>query len=349
MPASSRTCAPSSASFSRSAAFAGAAALELDAGVEVLGVLADDDEIGLRKARAHALERLARPDARVEVELLAQQHVDRAKARADGRRRRALDADAGPSQRRERGVRERVAVLAVLVDPRLVAVPVEGDAGGLEHAPRGLGQLRARAVAGDEGHVVRHRRATVASLACRPHEDHLHPHRRGARARHGLAAADRAGIRRRRGRGRRAARHLARRPDPRPVPGAAHARAAGPRRARRARRARQDARGEHRQAAEHQRVAAAAAGGDRRAAGQGLRDSGLPGGSGGPGAREVRRGQGQRRSTRSCARATPIAAPRRPRRPSRASTRTRWARGRRTPSRTSRRCPAATFAPPSDP
>ena len=50
------------------------------------------------------------------------------------------------------------------------------------------------------------------------------------------------------------------------------ARAAGPRRARRARRAGQDARGEHHQAAEHQRVAAAAEGGDRRAAGQGLRD-----------------------------------------------------------------------------
>ena len=57
------------------------------------------------------------------------------------------------------------------------------------------------------------------SLPCRPaHEDHLHPHRRGSRARHALPAADRPGVRRRRGRRGRAARHLARRPDPRPVP-----------------------------------------------------------------------------------------------------------------------------------
>ena len=67
----------------------------------------------------------------------------------------------------------------------------------------------------------------------------------------------------------RAARHLARRPHPRPVPGAPARRAARRRRARRARRAREDARGEHHQAAEHQRLGAAAEGGDRRAPGQG--------------------------------------------------------------------------------
>ena len=60
-------------------------------------------------------------------------------------------------QRLQRGIRERVAVLAVLVDAGLVAVPVEVDAGGLEDAPGGLGQLGAGAVSGDEGHVVRHR------------------------------------------------------------------------------------------------------------------------------------------------------------------------------------------------
>ncbi len=47
-------------------------------------------------------------------------------------------------------------MLAVLVDAGLVAVPVEVHAGGLEDAPGGLGQLGAGAVAGDEGHVVRH-------------------------------------------------------------------------------------------------------------------------------------------------------------------------------------------------
>ena len=56
----------------------------------------------------------------------------------------------------QRGLRKRVAVRAVLVDAGLVAVPVEVDAGGLEDAAGGLGQLGAGAVSGDEGHVVRH-------------------------------------------------------------------------------------------------------------------------------------------------------------------------------------------------
>ena len=72
------------------------------------------------------------------------------------------------------------------------------------------------------------------------------------------------------------ARHLAGRAHPRPVPRPPERRPARRRRARRARRAGQDARGEHHQAAEHQRLGAAAEGGDRGAAGAGLRDPGLP-------------------------------------------------------------------------
>ena len=48
--------------------------------------------------------------------------------------------------------------------------------------------------------------------------DHLHAHRRGPGARHGLAAAGRAGLRGDGRRRRRDARHLARRPHPRPLP-----------------------------------------------------------------------------------------------------------------------------------
>jgi hypothetical protein len=56
------------------------ALLELDAGIEVLGVLPDDHDVGLGEASAHALVGLTGPDAAVEVELLAQRHVDRAVA-----------------------------------------------------------------------------------------------------------------------------------------------------------------------------------------------------------------------------------------------------------------------------
>jgi len=71
------------------------AALELDARVEILGVLAHDHEVCLGKARPHAFVGLAGPDAGIQIQLLAQQHVDGPKARADGGRRRPLDADAG--------------------------------------------------------------------------------------------------------------------------------------------------------------------------------------------------------------------------------------------------------------
>ena len=79
--------------------------LPLDAGVDVLGVLAEDHHVGLRRIleRArHAGEVPHRAQADVEVELLAQGDVERANAAADGRRHRALDRDGVLAQRLER-------------------------------------------------------------------------------------------------------------------------------------------------------------------------------------------------------------------------------------------------------
>ena len=146
------------------------APLELDARVEVLGVLADDHQVGLRKAGAHPLVGLARPDARIEVELLAQRDVDRAVARAHGRGGRALDRDPALADRVEGPVGERVALLLVDVDAGVLEVPVELDAGGLEHAPGRLGELGPGAVARDEGHAVCQ---TVLSVSGGPHSDNL--------------------------------------------------------------------------------------------------------------------------------------------------------------------------------
>ena len=72
---------------------------------------------------------------------------------------------------------------------------------------------------------------------------------------------------------RRDARHLAGRPHPRQLPGGLTPAAAAARRPRRARRAGQDARGQHHQAAQHQRLDPAAEGRDQGAAGAGLRGS----------------------------------------------------------------------------
>ena len=108
-------------------------------------------------------------------------------------------------------------------------------------------------------------------------DDHLHAHRRGAAAGDVLVPA-------------RSSRRTPRRPgstvETRDIslagriiasfPERLDAGAADRRRAGRARRAGQDARGQHHQAAEHQRLDPAAEGGDRRAAGAGLRPAGLP-------------------------------------------------------------------------
>ena len=122
-------------------------------------------------------------------------------------------------------------------------------------------------------------------------------------------------------------------------------------RAGRARRAGQDARGEHHQAAEHQRLGAAAQGAIEELQAQGFADPRLPGepvdrrGARRP--RALRRGQGhggqpgaargQLRPPR--ARVGQGVTPR--------PTRTRWASGRRTRARTWRRWATATSARPS--
>ena len=130
--------------------------LELDACVEVLVVLADDHDVRLGEAGAHPLVGLARPQAREEVELLAQGHVDRPEARAHGCRDRALDRGAALLDRLEHAVRERRALLLVHVGAGVLEVPLELDTGGLEHSLDGLRDLRPGAVAGDERHTMSH-------------------------------------------------------------------------------------------------------------------------------------------------------------------------------------------------
>ena len=73
-----------------------AAGLELDAGVDVLRVLAEDHHVHFLRMlhrRRHAGEPLHGAQADVEIEHLAQRDIERADAAADGRGQRAFDAD----------------------------------------------------------------------------------------------------------------------------------------------------------------------------------------------------------------------------------------------------------------
>ena len=75
----------------------GSAFAELDARVDVFGVLAEDHDVELFRmlyGAGHARVVLHGAHAGVEIENLAQGHVERADASADGRGQRALDGDA---------------------------------------------------------------------------------------------------------------------------------------------------------------------------------------------------------------------------------------------------------------
>jgi hypothetical protein len=135
----------------------GGALLELDPGVDVLGRLPHDDQIDVVVAGADAGVRLAGAHLRIQVEHDPKPHVDRPEARADGGRDRALQRHAVPANRLERLVGQRVAaVLGHRVRSGRADVPFELDACRLEHAARGLGELRSDAVAGDESYGVSH-------------------------------------------------------------------------------------------------------------------------------------------------------------------------------------------------
>ena len=77
------------------------------AGVQPLGVFADDDEIDVGVRHVDAGQGAHRPDAGVEVEFLAQPDVDRAEALADRRGARAFEGDAIAADEVERGRRQR--------------------------------------------------------------------------------------------------------------------------------------------------------------------------------------------------------------------------------------------------
>ena len=101
-PESSRTCflPPLSMSLLRNSirrAAIGSALFPLDSGVDVFGVLAEDDDIhalGMLHGRRDAVVVLHRTDAGVEIENLAQGDVQGANAAAHGRGQRTFDGDA---------------------------------------------------------------------------------------------------------------------------------------------------------------------------------------------------------------------------------------------------------------
>ena len=116
------------------------ALLVLDARVEILRVLADEDEIDVVEPAPHALVALAGPNLAVEVERLPQPDVHRAEAAADRGRDRPLQRDARLANRIEDPIGQRIAVVLVHhVRSGVLDVPVELGSARLQHSACRLG------------------------------------------------------------------------------------------------------------------------------------------------------------------------------------------------------------------
>ena len=135
--------------------------LVLDAGVDVLGVLAEDDHLHVLRRldrRRHALEPAHRADAGIEIELLAERHVERAEAAADRRRQRPLDGhqmlvDGCQGLVGQPAVEPVLGLLAGedLAPDDAPLVAVRPPDGRVEDVLRGAPDVRPGAVALDEG------------------------------------------------------------------------------------------------------------------------------------------------------------------------------------------------------
>ena len=121
--------------------------VELDPGVEVLNVLAHDHEVDIAAGRRYPGIGLRGAEVCVEVELLAQGDVHRAKPCAELGRERTLERDAIAADRVECVFWKGRAVLLHCGHADLVDIPADLHAGRFDRTTCGFDDLRARAVA----------------------------------------------------------------------------------------------------------------------------------------------------------------------------------------------------------
>jgi hypothetical protein len=143
------------------------ALLELDAGVQVLVVLAHHHQVDVLVPGADPPVGLARPQAGVQVQLLAQGHVDAAEPGADRGGQRPLDGHAVAADGVQHVVGQGRAVLVDDLGPGLLDVPVERHAGALEDPAGRLRQLRSDPVPGDERDAMGHGGSSFARSAAK--------------------------------------------------------------------------------------------------------------------------------------------------------------------------------------
>src|ERR1700722_14824594 len=135
----------------------------LESGVEVFGVLADDDDIDAVEARFHAGKIFDRAKVGVEIERLAERDVDAGCSTGDRGTHGTLERDFVAADGFEGALVEECTRIGDLVDRAAGCIsagfdllPINVDACGLEDAFDGGRNLWADAFTGDQRDLVSH-------------------------------------------------------------------------------------------------------------------------------------------------------------------------------------------------
>ena len=128
----------------------------LEAGIEVLGVFAHDDDVHVLEARLHAGEVLHGAKIGKEIEGLAQADVNARRALGDGGGHGAFQSDAVAANGFDGRFLDVLARFGRFFGAPLDDLPVNGHAGGVQDALRSGSYFGADAFSGDERDLMFH-------------------------------------------------------------------------------------------------------------------------------------------------------------------------------------------------
>jgi hypothetical protein len=126
----------------------------LDARVEALGVLPEDHQVDSVEGHRQPGDGPDRPHTGEQVQGLAELYVGAAEAAADGCGDGPLERHSDAPDGIQDRVRDRGPILRDDLGAGLQALPGDPYPGGLDDSQRGLGDLRANSVSGDQCHSV---------------------------------------------------------------------------------------------------------------------------------------------------------------------------------------------------
>ena len=130
----------------------------LDPRVQAFGVLPHDDDIDIVVSSARH-DRFRGTDVRIQVEVLAQRHVDGPEARSDGRRQGPLETEPVPLDRIERLLGQQIVSLLDRGEARVLPVPLQRGARRIQNPDHFLRDRRSDSVARYQGHRLYHCRS----------------------------------------------------------------------------------------------------------------------------------------------------------------------------------------------